>query len=108
MTTTEVLQRIYDNITEENWTKRFFARDINDYCVKLFDPQAVKFCLYGRAKIECLVNHMNINSVYAALNSAVQTKGYFLGITDFNDDEKTTFKDVKEVVLLAISISKGA
>ena len=114
----------------ETWTKRAYARDINDQYVSYKDPEAYKFCISGaidRAFYEIDVNiyEYNQNNKFQHINefsrnikeftnrkpsASTEITKYeeFEDFTQFNDDPETTHEEIIQLLDHAIkTFSKG-
>lgn len=85
------------------WTKGTLARDATGNSVPFDSPDACKWCLSGAfCKVYGKHNANIFNSKFMKMVEVV--KGRFPGnlnfglITNFNDDRKTTFNDIVNIV----------
>jgi hypothetical protein len=86
--------------TEDKWTKRHAARNKLSVPVQVHDLTAVKFCLMGALDKCYLGGSPDVNAYLKAYNTLnrviLNTKGK--SIITFNDDDNTTFEDIKRVL----------
>lgn len=75
---------------EENWTRRVYARDEENFIVSLDDVKAVKFCMRGAM---CKTRSMGNRGLLMALND----RGW-RSIEQFNDDPNVTHQMVIDVL----------
>jgi hypothetical protein len=85
------LQELFTD--ETKWCKGAVARDANGYPVLSDSPSAVCWCLYGGIEI-CYPDDF-----YAAESKFTDAlpEG-FLEVSQFNDDDETTFADVRAAI----------
>ena len=82
---------------ESKWTQGCMARDEQDVLVPVFSDNAVCWCL-GGAVVKCYFTHER-DRIGERLRKALPSP--FAGITQFNDNEQTTFHDIKTLLELA-------
>lgn len=89
----------------ENWTKDFFARDINDISCSSKSNEAVKWCLLGAfSRIKNKDYFVNTAArCYEIMCSLVKKRG-FAYISVFNDN--STHEEVIDLLNEAIQVSR--
>lgn len=94
--------KIKEFLTESNWTKgSYFLNDDKDYLVKKenWTPENYngKCCLIGAIDL-CYNNYTERLEVETKISQEIINRCNYHGITRFNDDSRTTFSDIKEIV----------
>lgn len=77
----------------EKWCKGFYARAEDDSKVYAGSINACKWCLYGGV----IVCGLDRGPIFDALQEIAVNRGYD-NFVEFNDDPKTTFEDVKQLI----------
>jgi hypothetical protein len=121
MTKAKEKQKLGDILSAKSrWIKHSLARDSDGNSVSYLDPEACKFCLAGAIHLLCsepcegsaiegrrTVDYDKLISMGHKLAGIIAKKykigkkpeyADFLTITNFNDDKKTTFKMIQEVI----------
>lgn len=100
---------LYD---ESTWTQGHYAENKYGYKVDALSPYACKFCIAGaRTKaLEHFESYMPINLLRTKVNDilvAALPKSSSVSFIALNDDEKTTFRRVKNLIKRAIKIAES-
>ena len=80
---------------ESKWIKGRFAVDSDGNMVSTNDPSACRFCLEGAIYRCC--RGPGLGQILNRVDIRTRAKGYN-SIPAFNDDENTTFEDIKTLL----------
>jgi len=98
-----LLKNLRARLHDENaWSKGFFALTANGTCVRPTDPTAARWCLETAfqlewAKLASCSTKPFVHRASRTLAVMIHQRG-FGSLIAFNDDEKTTFYDVRAVI----------
>lgn len=106
MSIKSLLQKVHDNITEENSVKEQLAVSKTGQPVRAKSPEACKWCLLGH--LSRLENSpLEYREAVCLLDDVIRAETKHWGVTTFFDNEKTSIDDVKRVLEIAILKVKG-
>ena len=103
----------------ETWTKKTEARTINDRAIKYTDSYAYKFCIRGaivRAYYEINTNRKETRNIEKHIRNKIDVNKftkrkpseleyeYFEDYVHFNDDPKTTHKQILKLLDYSIKL----
>lgn len=84
----------------EKWTQSAYAKDaVGDSCSST-EPQAVCWCLLG-AIHRCYPEPKESDKVWRKILAAITLESHFVSISSFNDNEETTFEQVRDILEMA-------
>ena len=85
----------------EKWTKGFYAKDSRGKPANVNDADAVCFCLEGALYKCCGYNGYEDKQLKLSNSIEKYTNGKTNSLVAFNDNQSTTFEDIKKVLELA-------
>lgn len=78
----------------EKWNKSWFALDVNGEECSPYSEKAVSYCIIGGIK-KCYPD--NKMAIERSMKDELEKVGYIY-LTDWNDNPKTTFEDLRRII----------
>lgn len=93
--------KVKNFLKEQNWCK--YAEGINSYgkVTHARDRDCIKWCLSGAISKCYRSNPKKMYHVVKVVNSILRSFYNCQSIIEFNDDEKKTFADIQELLMIA-------